>query len=43
MQEELRVRLVELGADDDDIQRAEEQGWLPLLAIDRMLMPGRRT
>ncbi len=43
MREELRVRLVELGADDDDIQRAEEQGWLPLLAIDRMLMPGRRT
>jgi adenylate cyclase len=43
MREELRVRLVELGADDDDIQRAEEQGWLPLLALDRMLMPGRRT
>ena len=40
MRDELRVRLVELGASDDDIDRAEAQGWLPLLAFERMLMPG---
>ena len=43
MREELRRRLVELGAIDDDIERAVAQGWLPLLAFDCMLMPGRRT
>ena len=43
MREELRRRLVELGATDDDIERAVAQGWLPLLAFDCMLMPGRRT
>jgi len=42
MREELRIRLVELGASDGDIARADEQGWLPLLAFERMLMPGRR-
>ena len=29
------------GASDDDIDRAEAEGWLPLLAFDRMLLPGR--
>jgi adenylate cyclase len=42
MRETLRARLVELGATDDDIERAEAQGWLPLLALDCALLPGRR-
>jgi adenylate cyclase len=42
MREELRRRLVELGASGDDVDRAVAQGWLPLLAFERMLMPGRR-
>jgi adenylate cyclase len=40
MRDELRRRLVDLGAPASDLDRAEEQGWLPLLALDRMLMPG---
>lgn len=43
MRDDLRVRLRELGATDDDIRRAETEGWLPLLAFDCMLLPGRRT
>lgn len=42
MREELRQRLVELGTSDDEIDRAVAEGWLPLLAFDSMLMPGRR-
>jgi adenylate cyclase len=42
MREMLRARLVELGATDDDIERAEAQGWLPLLALDCALLPGER-
>ncbi len=41
MAEDLRRFLAEAGASDDDIERAAEEGWLPLLAIDRILMPGR--
>ena len=43
MRAELRRRLVELGATEDEIDRAETEGWLPLLAFDRMLLPGPRT
>src|SRR5260221_3025278 len=42
MREDLRRSLVELGSSDDEIDRAVAQGWLPLLAFERMLMPGRR-
>jgi len=42
MRETLRARLVELGATDDDIERAEAQGWVPLLALDCALLPGER-
>ena len=43
MREELRLRLLELGASEDDIERAVAQGWLPLLVLDCMLMPGRQS
>jgi adenylate cyclase len=42
MRAELRSRLVALGASDDDIERAEAEGWLPLLAFERLLLPGAR-
>jgi adenylate cyclase len=42
MRDELRIRLNELGATDEEIDRATGEGWLPLLAFERMLMPGRR-
>jgi len=42
MRADLRSRLVELGAVDDDIARAEAHGWLPLLAFDQLLLPGTR-
>ena len=43
MRADLRFRLVELGVSDDDLDRAESQGWLPLLAFERMLLPGPRV
>src|SRR6185295_2083935 len=43
MREDLRLRLLELGASDDEIERAVAQGWLPLVVLDCILMPGRRT
>jgi adenylate cyclase len=42
MRADLRRRLTELGAADDDIERAEAQGWLPLLAFQQLLLPGTR-
>jgi adenylate cyclase len=42
MREILRRQLIELGATDDEIERAEAQGWLPLLAFDCALLPGAR-
>jgi adenylate cyclase len=42
MREELRLRLIELGSTDDEIARAEAEGWLPLLAFDCLLMPGQK-
>ncbi|HEX5095065.1 MAG TPA: hypothetical protein VFX21_03595, partial [Acidimicrobiia bacterium] len=41
MHEHLRSLLRELGASDEEMDRAEAQGWLPLLAVDRVLMPGQ--
>jgi adenylate cyclase len=38
--EDVRRRLVDLGASGEDVDRALENGWLPLLALDRMLVPG---
>jgi adenylate cyclase len=40
MRPELRAALRAAGASDDDIDRATAEGWLPLLALDRVLMPG---
>jgi len=40
MHAELYAFLRASGATDEEIERAAEQGWLPLLAIDAYLMPG---
>jgi adenylate cyclase len=40
MRGDLLERLRALGASDTDIARAEAEGWLPLLALDRTLTPG---
>jgi adenylate cyclase len=37
---DLHAWLRERGASDAEIERAKAEGWLPLLALDRMLMPG---
>jgi adenylate cyclase len=37
---DLHAWLRERGASDAEIERAEAEGWLPLLALDRLLMPG---
>ncbi len=37
---DLRRFLLEAGASEADIERAAAEGWLPVLAIDRILMPG---
>jgi adenylate cyclase len=39
MAADLYAFLHESGASDADIERAKAEGWLPLLALDRMLMP----
>jgi adenylate cyclase len=39
MSGDLRAFLINSGATEADIARATEEGWLPLLALDRMLMP----
>ena len=41
MRSDLRSFLLDAGASDDDIARAESEGWLPLLALDRLVTPGR--
>ncbi len=41
MRAELRTFLLEAGATDEEIGRAERDGGLPLLVMDRLLMPGR--
>jgi adenylate cyclase len=40
MAADLRTYLRDSGATEDEIARATQEGWLPLLALDRMLMPG---
>jgi adenylate cyclase len=42
MRADLRLRLITLGAADEDIDRAAAQGWLPLLAFEQLLLPGSR-
>jgi adenylate cyclase len=41
MDGDLRAFLRESGAAPEDVARAEAEGWLPLLVLDRILMPGR--
>lgn len=36
-------RLIDLGASPSDIERAADEGWLPLLALDSVLVPGVAT
>ena len=36
----IRDFLVGAGATDADIEQAEREGWLPVLVLDRLLMPG---
>jgi adenylate cyclase len=40
---DLRAFLLAAGATEDDIARAEREGWLPLLTLDRLVLPGRAT
>ena len=41
MRSDLRRFLLDAGASEDDIARAQSEGWLPLLALDRLVTPGR--
>lgn len=40
---DLRTLLLARGASEDDIDRAEREGWLPLLTLDALVLPGRPT
>lgn len=40
---DLRSFLLEAGASEGDIARAEREGWLPLLTLDRLVLPGPTT
>jgi adenylate cyclase len=40
MSGDLRAFLLDSGATEAEFERARAEGWLPLLALDRMLMPG---
>lgn len=42
MTSKVRRFLRRRGTPADEIDRAAEEGWLPLLVVDRMLAPGRR-
>jgi adenylate cyclase len=35
--------LLAAGASEDDVARAEREGWLPLLTLDRLVLPGPPT
>ena len=39
---DLHAWLRERGASEAEIERAEAEGWVPLLALDRLLMPGEQ-
>lgn len=43
MQADLRTFLLDAGASEDDLDRAEREGWLPLLTLDRLVLPGRAS
>lgn len=43
MREDLRDFLLAAGASIQDVERAEREGWLPLLTLDRLVLPGRAT
>ena len=36
----MRRFLLDAGASEDDVARAETEGWLPLLTLDRLVTPG---
>jgi adenylate cyclase len=38
---DLRRFLLDAGASEDDVDRSLREGWLPLLALDRLVTPGR--
>jgi adenylate cyclase len=40
VQTDLRGFLLDAGASEGDIARAESEGWLPLLTLDRLIAPG---
>jgi adenylate cyclase len=40
---DLRHMLLAAGASEDDVDRAEREGWLPLLTLDSLVRPGRPT
>lgn len=40
---DLRDLLLTAGASEDDVDRAEREGWLPLLTLDSLVLPGRPT
>src|SRR5262245_22474777 len=37
---DLRRFLLDAGASERDLERAEAEGWLPLLTLDRLVSPG---
>jgi len=41
VRDDLRSVLLAAGASEDDVDRAEREGWLPLLTLDRLVLPGR--
>jgi adenylate cyclase len=40
---DLRTFLLSAGASEGDVARAEREGWLPLLTLDRLVLPGPAT
>ncbi len=43
MADDLRRFLLDAGVSEEEIERATNEGWLPLLALDRRLMPSARA
>ena len=43
VQSDLRRFLLDAGASEADVDRALSEGWLPLLALDRLVTPGHPT
>jgi adenylate cyclase len=40
VRDDLRSLLLAAGASEDDVNRAEREGWLPLLTLDALVLPG---